>query len=65
MKSVNARASAIVLSLMMVLPLGIQIAQSQHLSEPIGICEFLQIVNDTTFDSSPNFAPTNLFDSKA
>jgi len=55
MRPKYVRAGAMVLALLMIVPLGIQIAEGQY-SGPSIIVEFLQLVDDSTFESPPNFA---------
>jgi len=55
MRFKHVRAGAMVLSLLILMPIGIQMVESQH-SGPSIIVEFLQIVEDATFNSPPSYA---------
>jgi hypothetical protein len=55
MKPNLVRLGAMVLSLLIVLPAGVQLVEGQY-SEPSIIVEFLQIVENPSFESAPSFA---------
>ncbi|MHA1943595.1 MAG: hypothetical protein ACW96M_04275, partial [Candidatus Thorarchaeota archaeon] len=55
MKLRHARLGAMVLSFLIVLPVGIQLVEGQY-SESSLIVEFLQLVEDPSFELPPNFA---------